>query len=999
MANAVRSVIVSTSTASTTATFTETAALNSTYGLLAMVRQLNATAPTTPAGWTLLPGSGAQGTMWTGMYARRGDGAANSITLDGPTASRVITLVAFAGIYEDVFWEDPSSATLSSGTSLSTGNVTVTTDYAQAVAYVAVGGTPGGSGFSWNNSFILRTGASGSSSGSWAEYTVPNAGVDVSTTATWTSTYPARILLVVLRTTDIIVPTETYPKNWTGAGLADNTTVTTNTNPTNEQAFTVVSGSPLFRIISSVRQIEVANTATSINFGWNGLDLPTWQAQFYFRLAGSASASGVPIFEARTASGVLFRLALSTADNISLLDSSLAYVAQSPTITKTTERYCISLWGTASTGAVHVRIYDSVGTPIWSRDATVTNVGNFTTATFGRNSATASGPSYYSSMQIGDSAQEIPGNFATPPTPSFPKEWSGKGVAASTNLSTTVIGTGDAAFNIVNGTMPVRVAGALREIEIPNTTTSSNMRWNGLDMSTWQARFYFRLTGSSATSAGIPIFEARTAAGLLFRLVLGTNDSISLLNSSAGFINSGPVLVKGTGRYRISVWGQAGTDLVHVRLYNPAGSLVWTRNDAVGTSTNLAQVIFGRNGVIAFGPAYFSDIAVSNVAAELPANTADETFGYVLESNMTTLTPVGLAGMLDTDLATIIPISGYFSTYTQGSNDPVTQTPGYRMPFDQPYAADAPHNVPIATTATYEAASDTKTQWLRTRGTSGTINYTSWSINIGQASVSDPLATITNKTTGAVLVANVRIPAGFQPPLGSGSYTPDAASVIVDPNGYTAYELYKFEKFSDTDWRATRLIIQDLRASGITSGVRASGMSLALGLIRKKELQDGAIHHALAFSMPESGLKLTPTSADGELSPNGKAVWPANQQDTQVPGSLEYIGPIPMGSYFAIPSAVNVETMGLSGAALYVTRAAQQYGVYVSDRSSSIAIYTEPSTLSADATAMRTAWRDVIMPNLRRVTNNTSSTIGGGVPGATRIGPDAAPFDPSIPAM
>lgn len=999
MANAIRSTVVSTSTATTTATFTEPAALNATHGLLAMVRQLNATPPDTPVGWTLLPGSGVQGTMWTGVFAKRGDGSTNAITLDGPTASRVVILTAFTGIYEDVFWENPSSNATNLGVSLNSGYVLSTAPFSQAVAFAAVSGTAGGSGFTWSNSFTRRTGGSSSSSSSWAESTIATADIDIDTTTTWTSSFAARIILVLLRTAEYIEPSEIYPKLWRGTGLSADSTVTTASVGTNDAAFTNVTGAPIYRLTSGVGEIEVANNTTSTSIGWSSHNLPSWQAQFYFRLtSNSATASGAPIFEARTTSGVLFRLTLTTSDNISLLNSSLGFVANSPALSKGTTRYCISMWGVAGTGAIHIRVYDPVGTLVWSRDATMTNVDNLTTTTFGRVGTTAYGPAYFSSMQVGDEASEIPGNFSTPPTPVFPYQWNGNGVANNTALTNSLVGTGDTAFNATSGTMLVRQTNTLREIEIPNTTASSTMRWSGLNMSSWQVRFYFRLTNASATSSGIPIFEARTASGLLFKLTLGTNDSISLLNSAGSFVSAGPSLAKGTGRYRINVWGQAGTDMVRVRIYNPSDSLVWSRDSAVGNSSNLAQVIFGRNGSIAFGPAYYSGISLGNTATEPPAYTGNTTFGYVLEPDMTTLTPVSLVGVLDDDLTTIIPVSAQTTIYTPG-NGTVDPLPGYRMPFDQPFAANNPYNTPIATTATYEAATATQTNWLRTRGTQGTVNHTSWSVNMALASNSDPLVNIRNRTTGNIVITGIRVPADFVPPAGSSGYTADANSVIVQPDGYTAHDFFKFAKVNDNEWLTSRPVAQDLRGSGIASGVRALGNSLANGLIRKKEIDEGVIPHALAISLPEAGLKLNPTSADGQLSPNGKAVWPGNQQDTQVPGQLEYVGPIPMGALFAIPAAVNVETLGLTGAGLIAARAAQQYGVYVTDRSGSIALYLEPANSTTSAASIRSAWREVIMPNLRRVTNNTSSTIGGGAPGAPRIGPEARPFDPSIPEL
>lgn len=325
----------------------------------------------------------------------------------------------------------------------------------------------------------------------------------------------------------------------------------------------------------------------------------------------------------------------------------------------------------------------------------------------------------------------------------------------------------------------------------------------------------------------------------------------------------------------------------------------------------------------------------------------------------------------------------------------------YRLPYVQPFAQDAPFNMPIASTATYEASTDEKTAWISSRGASGTINYTYWSIAIAQAATSDPLVTVKSTIDGSVLASGIRIPASFQPPGCVAPCSPDGNSVIVQPDGYTAYEFYKLSKASDTEWLAKVRYQQDMRGSGITQGVRAAGISTANGLIRKTEITNGIVPHALAISIPEAGLKLAPTATDGQVSGNGKAVWPARLQDNQIVGVLEYSGPIPMGTLFAIPPSVNVETLGLSGAGLYVARAAQRYGVYITDRSSSIALYAESTTSHTDATSIKNAWQLQILPRLRRVTNNTSTNVGGGSlsPLTARLTSLAIPFDPSIPSL
>lgn len=327
----------------------------------------------------------------------------------------------------------------------------------------------------------------------------------------------------------------------------------------------------------------------------------------------------------------------------------------------------------------------------------------------------------------------------------------------------------------------------------------------------------------------------------------------------------------------------------------------------------------------------------------------------------------------------------------------------YRMPFAHPFAQSAPFNTALATTATYESATDEKTSALinalADRGIKSTINYNAWSIAIGQASASDPIVTI-KKSDGTVLLSGktVRVPVNFVPPgCGSGcTITPDGNSMVVQPDGYTAYEFYRFKKISDTQWEASVAYDIDLRSSGIIKGVRAAGFSMANGLIRTPEITARKIPHAIAASIPKELLKLTPVSADGQVI-NNVAVWPARSQDNQL--YVPYSGVIPMGTLYAIPPSVDLNSLGLTAAGLAVARAMQQYGLYVADQSSTIAMYGEANMSSTDATNIKNDFATHLLPRLRRVTNNTSTNVGGGSSTAQRLASPASPFDPSIPAL
>ena len=85
-----------------------------------------------------------------------------------------------------------------------------------------------------------------------------------------------------------------------------------------------------------------------------------------------------------------------------------------------------------------------------------------------------------------------------------------------------------------------------------------------------------------------------------------------------------------------------------------------------------------------------------------------------------------------------------------------------------------------------------------------------------------------------------------------------------------------------------------------------------------------------------------------------------------------------MGTLLAIPAAVNVEALGLSGLALALARTLQRYGAYVVDKADFAVIFAEPPVGSTNAQTIKTAWRNTLMGQMRVVTNSAVSTPGGG---------------------
>jgi len=160
--------------------------------------------------------------------------------------------------------------------------------------------------------------------------------------------------------------------------------------------------------------------------------------------------------------------------------------------------------------------------------------------------------------------------------------------------------------------------------------------------------------------------------------------------------------------------------------------------------------------------------------------------------------------------------------------------------------------------------------------------------------------------------------------------------------------------------------------TGVQNGRTASLIPNYAGKIRQGEMDSSHIPHALCALTPAK--TLTP-----------QCVWPASAFDM----NDGYTGTVPMGSLLAIPPSVDINTLGLSPKGLAIARAAQDYGIYLTDRGGGgVTILAELGCkglhgLDPDIT--------VIIHHLMRITNNRPDNIGGGgTPRASLAPPLAA---------
>jgi hypothetical protein len=299
------------------------------------------------------------------------------------------------------------------------------------------------------------------------------------------------------------------------------------------------------------------------------------------------------------------------------------------------------------------------------------------------------------------------------------------------------------------------------------------------------------------------------------------------------------------------------------------------------------------------------------------------------------------------------------STTTSTTTAPTTTTTTAPIPSRDltvwPFASTSPWNLPIGTGATFASSADPRTVSLLLPSATPWINAGQYSHPIYRATDADPMATVSRP---GYPTESYRIPASATPAAGT-----DQHLHVVEPNGRWLHETWNTTGTSPT-YATGYHVLTDLTGPGMgQGGVRAYGGSAIGGLIRRWDLDEGAIRHALALAITGNQLQ-------------SGYVWPATAQDGNAAST--YFGSLPMGSYVAIPPTVDVEVLPISSAGKVLARALQTYGAYVVDRAGAFTFFAEP-TLSGDArvTAMRNDLA-AIRATLGVVTNNSASNVNGG---------------------
>jgi hypothetical protein len=166
---------------------------------------------------------------------------------------------------------------------------------------------------------------------------------------------------------------------------------------------------------------------------------------------------------------------------------------------------------------------------------------------------------------------------------------------------------------------------------------------------------------------------------------------------------------------------------------------------------------------------------------------------------------------------------------------------------------------------------------------------------------------------GRMWSLQARVPRDAVPPPDS-----DGLMTVYQPDG-RALEMIAPVRLANGDLVTLFAGYTDPAGDGTwtSNGRRASMLPAHAGLLRRGELATGRISHALNLTVGPEAL-------------TAEAVWPAGAFDR----NPDYTGSIPMGALLAIPPHVNLAQLQFRTAhGRTIARAAQEYGMYVTDRS------------------------------------------------------------------
>jgi hypothetical protein len=162
------------------------------------------------------------------------------------------------------------------------------------------------------------------------------------------------------------------------------------------------------------------------------------------------------------------------------------------------------------------------------------------------------------------------------------------------------------------------------------------------------------------------------------------------------------------------------------------------------------------------------------------------------------------------------------------------------------------------------------------------------------------------------------------PPDAKADPADDGHLAVLDTSTDCVFEMYRAKPDGAGGWTAEWVNATPADGPGIYPdglATRASGFSIAAGLIWPEELRAGKIDHALVFAYP--GVR------------DGDPVPPATRSDGKVTGP----GTLPEGAHVVLDPDLDLSTLNLPGPELTIATALQTYGMYLADSSRGLSLF------------------------------------------------------------
>lgn len=259
--------------------------------------------------------------------------------------------------------------------------------------------------------------------------------------------------------------------------------------------------------------------------------------------------------------------------------------------------------------------------------------------------------------------------------------------------------------------------------------------------------------------------------------------------------------------------------------------------------------------------------------------------------------------------------------------------------WNEPLAADAPLE---PTSASVMAAFDEQIEAEEQAGTGPWINTTSYSVPIytvprRQPTVPVELKSHTEEPDLSSAWSAVPLPADAKPAHGS-----DGILVVWQPSTNRLWEFWRLTRDADgwsAQWGgAMRRVSANTGVYGPGAwpgakrywGASASSMSLVGGLISLEDLERGQIDHALEMSIPSRRI--------------GVSASPAQRTDGKSTDLLS----LPEGAHLRLNPNLDLASLHLPRLTLMIAEAAQRYGIFITDGSSTSTIDAQDPTPTGD---------------------------------------------------